>query len=389
MNFKIDTQTLSVPESLFHAQEFMVASVPRPYQIVLDENHDPCQSIQTQLAGNAKNLLIIDQNVYALYGKNINWPDSKIFQIPATEAFKGIEGVLELYDFLHQQDITKGETLVVVGGGITQDLSAFVAATYKRGLNWVFFPTTLLAMSDSCIGGKAGVNYRGSKNQLALFSAPQQVKINIEFLKTLAPKDIQSGLGEILKLCITGGKESVAFFQQKVPFGKITQHAHFQPLIMRALAIKRAVIEQDEFEQNIRKGLNYGHTIGHVIEAMTEYAIPHGIAVVMGMMIVNQLSFEQGLLSREHFIAINSACCNLVDTESRHLLKELNVEEMMQRLQQDKKVAGNTVTLIMLHAPGHLGFVKTIMDEHLQQRLQKACQQFELFVEPSALIHVD
>ncbi|MCX7119782.1 MAG: 3-dehydroquinate synthase, partial [Legionellales bacterium] len=222
-----------------------------------------------------------------------------------------MEGVLALYDFLHQHQITKGETLVVVGGGITQDISAFVAATYKRGINWVYFPTTLLAMSDSCIGGKAGVNYRGSKNQLALFSAPQSVMINTEFLRTLAAKDIQSGLGEILKLCITGGKHLVDFFQQSVEFGTAKQFDRFKPLIMNALAVKRAVIEVDEFEQNIRKGLNYGHTIGHVIEAMTDYAIPHGIAVVIGMMIVNQLSFEQGLLARKDCLAINGACFSL------------------------------------------------------------------------------
>lgn len=385
MSFRIDTQDLMVSETMLQAQEFTVASVPRPYQIIFDEWDDPCQSIQAQLDLNAKNLLIIDQNVYELYGKNINWPDSKIFQIPATESFKSMEGVLALYDFLHQQEMTKGETLVVVGGGITQDLSAFVAATYKRGLNWVFFPTTLLAMSDSCIGGKAGVNYRGSKNQLALFSAPQTVRINIEFLKTLAAKDIQSGLGEILKLCITGGKEDLEYFTQAVPLGQIKEHDYFKFLIMRALAVKRAVIEKDEFEQNIRKGLNYGHTIGHVIEAMTEYAIPHGIAVVIGMMIVNQLSYEQGLLAREHYIAVNSACFQLVDDESRQLLATLDSQDMMRRLQQDKKVAGNTVTLILLLAPGHLSFVKMVMDEQLQQRLNKARQQLAIWVEPALL----
>ncbi len=383
MSFRIDTQDLPLPATLSDVQEFTVSSIPRPYQVKLDDSPDPCISIQAQLATHPKNILIIDQKVYALYGKNIDWPDSRIFQISATEAFKGMEGVLALYDFLHQHQITKGETLVVVGGGITQDISAFVAATYKRGINWVYFPTTLLAMSDSCIGGKAGVNYRGSKNQLALFSAPQSVMINTEFLRTLAAKDIQSGLGEILKLCITGGKHLVDFFQQSVEFGTAKQFDRFKPLIMNALAVKRAVIEVDEFEQNIRKGLNYGHTIGHVIEAMTDYAIPHGIAVVIGMMIVNQLSFEQGLLARKDCLAINGACFSLIDEESRLRLQTLNFDEMMVRLQQDKKVSGDKVTMIMLFAPGHLGFVKMTMNDELKQDLWRVCDHMGILELPA------
>lgn len=375
MSFRIDTTDLSLSAGMLQTQEFTVASTPRPYKVTLDACDDPCVSIQAELAQQPKNILIIDQNVYALYGKHLHWPDDRIFQVPATEAFKGMDGVMALYDFLHQHQITKGETLVVVGGGITQDISGFVAATYKRGLNWIYFPTTLLAMSDSCIGGKAGVNYRGSKNQLALFSSPQAVRINTAFLRTLAAKDIQSGLGEILKLCITGGNHLVEFFQQSVQSGTVNHFDNFKSLIMCALAVKRAVIEVDEFEQNIRKGLNYGHTIGHVIEAMTDYAIPHGIAVVIGMMIVNQLSFEQALLGADAFHKLNKICFDLVDADSRQLLATLNTQDMMSRLQQDKKVSGDKVMLIMLYAPGQLGFVQCTMDESLKQRLHRACNQ--------------
>lgn len=375
MSFKIDTREIELVADQLNQSEFTVASIHRPYLVKLDECTVPCDSIQAQLNAHPKNILIIDQKVYTLYGKNIDWPDEQIFQIPATEAFKGMEGVLALYDFLHQHQITKGETMIVVGGGITQDISAFVAATYKRGLNWIFFPTTLLAMSDSCIGGKAGVNYRGSKNQLALFSSPQRVLINTAFLRTLPEKDIRSGLGEILKLCITGGDHLLVFFQQCVQAGQVKNDSLFPSLIMRALAVKRAVIELDEFEQHIRKGLNYGHTIGHVIEAMTDYAIPHGIAVVLGMMIVNQLSFDQGLLAREDCLKINKICFSLIDEETRQKLNHLDFDDMMRRLQQDKKVAGDKITMIMLLEPGYLGFVKLSMNDELKHRLLKVCDQ--------------
>lgn len=376
MSFRIDTHDLALSAELMQAQAFTVASTPRPYCVTLAPESDPCASIQACLVADPKNLLIIDQNVYALYGQNIDWPETRIFQIPATEVFKGMGGVMALYDFLYQHQISKRETLVVVGGGITQDISGFAAATYKRGLNWVFFPTTLLAMSDSCIGGKAGVNYRGSKNQLALFSSPQEVLINTRFLQTLDAREIQSGLGEILKLCITGGQDLVDFFQRSLQSGAVNQVDGLQPLIMSALAVKRAVIEVDEFEQGIRKGLNYGHTLGHVIEAMSDYAIPHGIAVVIGMMIVNQMSCEQGLLTQEHCLAIHTLCLTLIDAKSLELLKNMNTQDMMIKLQQDKKVSGDSVTLIMLHAPGHLGFVAVKMDNYLEQKIQSIFDKY-------------
>ncbi|MCR9191805.1 MAG: 3-dehydroquinate synthase [Gammaproteobacteria bacterium] len=369
MSFSIDGTALALSAEGLVGDSFEVASVPKPYTVTWDTTPNPCTTINACLAENPKNILIIDEKVLGLYGKDIVWPEAQIFKVSATETFKGMDGVLSLYDFMHQHHITKGETLVVVGGGITQDLSAFVAATYKRGLDWVFFPTTLLAMSDSCIGGKAGVNYKGSKNQLALFSAPRTVMINPAFLETLASQDMQSGLGEILKLCIIGGLPWVEFFDQVVQSGKVQDATQLKPLIMNALAVKRAVIEMDEFEQHLRKGLNYGHTIGHVIEAMADYAIPHGIAVVLGMLIVNQMSCEQGLLSPEHCLAVNTLCLSLIDEATLTHLKALDTNQLLQRLKQDKKVSGDKITLILLVAPGQLGFVKMPMDGVLEQQL--------------------
>ncbi len=376
MSFSIDGTSLLFSPDMIQAQSFEVSSVPRPYTVTLDSNANPCESINAELVRNPKNILIIDEKVLGLYGKDIVWPLEQIFKVTATETFKGVEGIMALYDFMHQHDITKGETLVVVGGGITQDISAFVAATYKRGLNWVFFPSTLLAMSDSCIGGKAGVNFKGSKNQLALFSSPHSVIINTAFLTTLDEKDIQSGLGEILKLCITGGQELVDVFADSVKAGMVTHTEHFKPLIMSALAVKRAVIEVDEFEQNIRKGLNYGHTIGHVIESMTDYAIPHGIAVVVGMMMVNQMSVEQGLLSQEYCFAVNVLCLSLIDAQSLNHLKSLDTQDVMDRLKQDKKVAGDQITFVMLFEPGVLRFVRVKMDDVLENQLHTILGKF-------------
>ena len=197
----------------------------------------------------------------------------------AMEINKGIDKVLRVCEDLLVYGFDKGHTLIVIGGGIVQDIGAFTAKVYKRGINWVFVPTTLLSQCDSCIGGKTALNHLNYKNQLALFSAPNKVIIDTEFLNTLQPQDITSGYGEIVKLFLTGGSWYVDQFDE------FTR----EEAIFHALSIKKAVVECDEFEDNERKSLNYGHSFGHVIESMTDYAIPHGTAVMLGIDIINKI----------------------------------------------------------------------------------------------------
>ena len=378
MNFTIDGIELKASLDCLDSTSFPVSSMPLPYEVTWDSTENPCDTINALLSTNPKNLLLIDEKVFELYGQDIKHPDNKIFKAPATESFKTLDGVSQLCDFLYQHEFTKGETLVVVGGGIIQDIGAFVGATYKRGINWVHFPTTLLAMSDSCIGGKAGVNYKGVKNQLALFSAPNKVVINPCFLNTLEKKEIQSGLGEILKLSITGGQTMLSTYDRCVKNSGVVNQMDAKPLILGALAVKKAVIEQDEFELNIRKGLNYGHTLGHAIESISNYAIPHGIAVVVGMMLVNQMSCEQGLLARAECIEINKLCLRLLDDELLAILKTIDIHAMIRCIKQDKKVIGDAIAFVMLSSLGNLNFVKMKLDEHLRSQIIRIFSQ--LFV---------
>ncbi len=378
MKFIIDNKELNVSLDCLNSASFTVSSIPVPYRVTWDSTENPCDTINEILIKNPKNLLFIDEKVFELYGKDIKHPANKIFKAPASESFKTLDGVTQLCDFLYQHDFTKGETLVVVGGGIIQDIGAFVGASYKRGINWVHFPTTLLAMSDSCIGGKAGVNYKGVKNQLALFSAPREVIINPAFLNTLEKRDIQSGLGEILKLYITGGQMLLNTYDKYIKNGMIANKKDVKALVLGALAVKKAVIEEDEFELNLRKALNYGHTLGHAIESISNYDIPHGIAVVVGMMLVNRMSCERGLLARTDCTAINNLCFRLLDDDLLATLKKIDMHAMMQCLKQDKKVIGNSVTFVMLSSPGNLNFVKVKLDEELTDQIKDTFNQ--LFV---------
>jgi 3-dehydroquinate synthase len=150
---------------------------------------------------NSKQVVLVDKNVQELY--NIN--HDKMIVVEANERNKSIETVLDVCETLTQYGFDKGFTLVVIGGGIIQDIGAFTSKIYKRGINWIFYPTTLLSQCDSCIGGKTALNFKSYKNQLALFSAPQEVIIDVNFLNTLSSDDIISGYGEIAKLFLIGG----------------------------------------------------------------------------------------------------------------------------------------------------------------------------------------
>ena len=150
-----------------------------------------------------------------------------------------------------------------MGGGIIQDLSGFACCIYKRGIPWIYYPTTLLGMTDSCVGGKVGVNFKKYKNLIALFSAPKQVIVNSSFLNSLKEEEIISGLGESLRLHITGGPYFLKQFDKNIDkYSK--NHGGISELIYNSLLVKKAVVEKDEYELDIRRAMNFGHSFGHI-----------------------------------------------------------------------------------------------------------------------------
>lgn len=372
--FKIDNQDFYCPVEPQAIASFEVQSVPQAYRVTWHNDNVPCDLINQYLAKNPKNLLLIDRHVLALFEPELTISPERIFTIEATESFKTLDGAMAVVDFLQQHAFTKGEQLIVVGGGITQDIGAFVSAIYKRGISWVYFPTTLLSMSDSCIGGKAGVNYRGAKNQLALFSAPSSVEIHPAFLASLDKEAIDSGLGEILKLCIMGGHYFIDAFNRYVQQGRVKHEADYQNLIMLSLSIKKAVVEVDEFELNQRRSLNYGHTLGHAIEVLSHYQIPHGIAVVIGMALVNELSHRQGLLSGQDLKALNTLCYDLLDDKVMACLAGICLDDIIALIQKDKKTIGQMTSFVFIAAVGETRFIKLALNQVLLEAIRAALQ---------------
>jgi 3-dehydroquinate synthase len=287
--------------------------------------------------------IVIDRNVYNL-DKNclskINYKYYFIFD--ANEDNKNMMSVLTIIDLLFDIKFNKKNKLIVIGGGITQDVAGFVCAIYKRGLKWLLIPTTLLSMTDSCIGGKVGVN-RISKNMLALFYAPNRVIISDYFLKSLKHDDIISGVGESLKLSLIGGLNTYQYFHKNY------EHLDYINLIKMSTSVKKLVIEYDELEANERRVLNYGHTFGHALEYASNYFIPHGIAVVFGMYIINKLFYQN------KYEDLNKFMLKMIPEKFKKI--NISYEIFINSVLNDKKNDGDNVCFIILDDIGKSKFI--------------------------------
>ena len=315
--------------------ELVIRSFPESYKVSFGSFRNTFTEDQ---------VVLVDAKVQQLY----NIHHTKMITIDAIETNKNVETVLDICEALMNFGFDKGHTLVVIGGGILQDLGAYTAKTYKRGVKWIFYPTTLLSQCDSCIGGKTALNFRNYKNQLALFSAPSEVIIDLDFLSTLSEQDHISGTGEIVKLFLTGGDFYIDNYDRFT----------LKERIFHALAIKQAVVEYDEFEKRERKALNYGHSFGHVIETLTDYAIPHGEAVMLGIEIINQLFTKSQTIT---------ALVERYTSLSR--IKDIDTKKLVYGLATDKKVENGTITFVVIDSPGSTQFIQSSISQNLQQQL--------------------
>ena len=221
-----------------------------------------------------------------------------MIEVSANENQKSYEGLIPIIDKLVNHGFRKNHRIVGIGGGITQDITAFTSSILFRGVDWIFFPTTLLAQGDSCIGSKTSINYKKYKNQIGGFYPPEKIYIDLKFLDTLEHKDFQSGVGEMCHYFIVSSKKDFNFYKNSYNLLNKSSSA-LEEIIARSLKIKKSYIEIDEFDQKERQVFNYGHTFGHAIETLTNYEIPHGIAVSFGMDIANFISIKMGFLDNK------------------------------------------------------------------------------------------
>jgi len=302
-----------------------------------------------RLIGHPQHIFIVDGNIWNLYKSSIfkKIPVDKTIIQPISEELKNLEAVSKLYDHLITLKAKRNITLVVLGGGILQDICGYVASTLYRGVKWIFVPTTLLAQADSCIGGKTSLNYKNYKNLIGTFSPPSEIIIYPKFLLTLSELDYYSGLGEVIKLHIMGGKDKTEEIRSQLSLLEKRDILALKRAIIESLLIKKGYIEEDEFDSGRRNLLNYGHCFGHAIETVSSFEIPHGQAVVVGMILANLVSSSRGVLSHETNEYIYNGLLKSSLIVSRKKI-EFNPDDLIQAMKKDKKRTGEDLALIMM-----------------------------------------
>jgi 3-dehydroquinate synthase len=328
--------------------------------------------LNDKLVANA--IYIIDSNICKLYADRIDkvLSSPRVMKIDASEENKSLDKMPRYVHELISLNIKRGDPLIAIGGGIVQDITCFLATTLMRGLPWIFYPTTLLAQSDSCIGSKSSLNSGEFKNILGTFLPPAQVIIDVDFLKTLKQREIFSGVGEMLKVHAINNPES--FNQISEAYEKILENPTImEDFIFNSLSIKKKFIEVDEFDQGPRNVMNYGHSFGHAIESATDYGIPHGIAVTIGMDIANFVATELEVSSISHFERMHKVLNKNCKTY-RHV--SINVDSLLNALSKDKKNSASQLRLILPDKSGHIGIGLYDNSDRLKKSLEK---YFEIY----------
>ena len=314
---------------------------------------------------------IVDQKVAQLYPEALLpvLNSNSVVLLEAMEDNKSLEKIPEYVESLVNKKIRRNHTLIAIGGGIIQDITCFLSSTMLRGIDWVFYPTTLLSQADSCIGSKSSINCSGTKNILGTFNPPKQINLSTRFLSTLEQSELKSGMGEILKVHAIAGPKY--FSKIKNNYNALFSNSRLMmEAIHDSLKIKKSYIEKDEFDQGPRQVFNYGHSFGHAIEAATHFAIPHGIAVSIGCDMANFCALRLGISTNQIFDNMHPIFqANYQGYEN----VEIPFELFITAIGKDKKNTGKDILSLIL--PNQVG--KIFKDHYTNDEdLQKIFKEY-------------
>ena len=339
------------------------------YSIILDDSYDGLVSVVRSLQTEGRKICVVsDSNVAPLYAGTVCGLLEKegffcvSYSFPAGEASKNLDTVAGLYEFLIEHSFDRNDVLLALGGGVTGDLTGFAAATYLRGIRFIGMPTSLLSMVDSSIGGKTGVDYKAYKNMVGAFYQPSAVYINISALQTLPEREFLAGLGEVVKHGFILDKEYHRFLKENVAKISAKDPEVLREMIYRSLCIKRGVVERDPKEKGERALLNFGHTIGHAVEKLNNFALLHGECVSVGMVAAAEISVLRGVMEREEADEVKELLLNLgmVTTVS-----PLEKEALLAVCHRDKKADGKKIKFVLLSGIGKAFLDPEVTDDEL------------------------
>lgn len=297
-------------------------------------------------------VLITDETV-----KDIFWDDLKdtlpkvdLLTIPSGEASKTREIKAQLEDQMLDLNSKRDTMVLALGGGVVGDLAGFIAATFMRGIPYVQIPTTLLAMVDSSIGGKTAVDTPHGKNLIGAIWQPTKVIVDINFLKNLPENSLINGLVEAVKMFMTHDAESLKFARENLQKILAKDPEILTELLKRAVQAKANVVSKDERENGIRAVLNFGHTVGHAMELLSDFQLPHGHAIALGILVEAKLAHLTGHLSQDDFQSVIEIIKSLKFDTSE--IEKFTAEQLIDAMQMDKKNAGKEIKYIVLTGLG-------------------------------------
>lgn len=294
--------------------------------LITDTNVDKCQADECMKAFESVGL------------------DVKKFVIEAGEKNKHLDTIREIYDFLLTLKLDRNATIIALGGGVVGDIAGFVASTFLRGVNFVQIPTTLLAQSDSSVGGKVGVDFKGHKNIIGSFYQPKLVYINVNSLRTLPKRELSSGLAEVVKHGIIKDAEFYEYIDENTEKILNLDQSTLQYIVKTNCSIKGSVIEKDEKESGLRAILNFGHTIGHAIETVMDFELLHGECVSLGMIGAFRMTNYLNLIDEESTLKVEDT---LKKIGLPVTLEGIDVEKVYNQMFYDKKIVGNKLKFIL------------------------------------------
>ena len=329
---------------------FEINSSTKSYQVAIVSNQ-----LEHGLYEPKQHFVLVDRLVLELYPYlNTN----RLIVIPAAEESKSLETVAYVVEQLRLLGANRSSHLIAIGGGIIQDIATFTASIFMRGITWTYYPTTLLGMVDSCVGGKSSINVGQFKNIAGNFYPPEDILIDTHFCHTLQHQDIISGLCEAVKICFAARGENFSDYLAMTDENGLVKESDLSKAIELTLLTKKKFIEEDEFDTGVRLLLNFGHTFGHAIEAAGKFSITHGVAVGLGMRIANHLAIklhpEMNSDNRvNHLDAYLQVLLRGVPSLQK-ALSEISTEALLEKFKSDKKHTENEYVVIIPDANGYL-----------------------------------
>lgn len=330
------------------------------YNVIIGSNlYSQLGSFASALGTPCKAAIISDSNVFPIYGKAV---ESSLqatgfktcnYIFPAGEGSKNGSTYLSILDFLAHNHITRSDCLIALGGGVVGDITGFAAATYLRGIAYIQVPTTLLAMVDSSVGGKTAIDLPSGKNLAGAFYQPQLVLCDISALDTLPGHIFRDGCAEVIKYGILYDRKLFAHLSEYgLDFDR-------ELVVSRCIELKRDVVAMDEFDRGARQMLNLGHTIGHGIEAYSDYAITHGQAVAIGIAIVSKAGVVHGICDSHANLQIRT----VIEQFGLPLSTSASAHELYTCALSDKKRTGDIVNMIIPKSIGNCVIQPTPVDK--------------------------